>query len=332
MIQAQIKALPEEIRHANLCRLNPRLMDKMGLNPGSLIGIEALKHIKPEPIAKPSDKKSDFPLIDKDHTLKMVLARVWLRCKKIGSVTSNNEMSEIEVDPGLIEYLAIKEGDIVSLRTDVRVERVGRITFHTVSDISDDQESEIKDLIQQARWPVYNGAMFGINLAGTSVSLMVAGDYLPFSVIAPGTKISILTQSDLHKIQLRNDIMNMELAITQVRKKKDLLEREIQNLEKESRRIFAEEKSFDEKMDILKGDIKKLKTSLKDIPGQNQKLQEDSMELGKAIVTRKETLQKLENEDEDEFDLDDQEEKYRQLQNRIRIRMTEIEKKARNVK
>jgi len=303
-----VRSLPTELQHANLCRLHPRLMDKCGLDPGDLVLLGNI-----------DDKKS-------------CLARVWLRCPEIKPEWSEeNTAPEIEIDPDLMEYLGIGEGDTALLKTNFSENQLNIISFQTTSSLPEDLINELTQIIKNARWPVYPGAFFAVNISGKAIDLMVTSNFSLPAVITPNTTISILNQADSQENKFRNDILAAETELSKLQKyiESDELEKKMRN--RAIQCLEEEKKEYAKKVQNLCNERDKIIEDINSIPTVVQELKETIADLDIEIKNLSAEMARLEDVEIESFNISAQEQKCKKLQKEIAQSLSDFEKKGKNV-
>jgi hypothetical protein len=303
-----VRSLPTELQHANLCRLHPSLMDKCGLGPGDLVLLRDIYY-----------KKNCF-------------ARVWLRCPEIDlKWAEENTVPEIEIDPDLMGYLEIGEGDIAILETDFSENQLNIISFQTTSSLPKLLKNELTQIIKHARWPVYPGAFFAVNISGKPIDLMVTSNFSLPAVITPSTTISISNQTDSQENKLRNDILAAETDLSKLQKDIEFDELEKKMRDREIQCLEEEKKEYANKVQSLCNERDKIIQDINSIPKEVQELKETISSLDIEIKNLSAEMARLEDVDIENFDIPAQEQKCKKLQKEIAQSLSDFEKKGKNV-
>ena len=314
MKRARVKTLPADLQHVNLCRLHTSVMDALGVRPGDLLLVEVTDSNKELSRTEGRGDKS--------------LARLWVRCPNIALAAGQNELPEVEIDPCLMTYLDVKDNDVVALQNNFREEILSVITFETASTLPKEEETELRQLIQHARWPVYSGAFFAVNLSGRPVDLMMTSQCPPLAVIGPGTLISILNQRASEELHLHNEILAVEMALHQARKQKALLHLEIGNLRKEEQRTLYEQRGYDKTIEALSKQRERLRDELANVPRRKQELREACVSLDQENQRLQNILRALETEELPDLNLKERDAAHERVRKSIKTGLDEFEKKV----
>jgi hypothetical protein len=249
--------LPPNWQGVNLCRLSTSLMDKLQILPGDLI------------------------LIESDFNQNKSFARVGVRC-----VDYYDNNTPIELDPDLLRYLEIKIGDSVIVSAGLSPEPLVSLSLEAIKyresnedggdslkpvDLMDSEKEKYIEVIQKARWPVYQGGMFSVNLTGETVLLYINADSNPNAVncvVAQNTLIEIYGAKEQKIFQTTNQIRIANATLLELDNDIKVREMTLKDYERELERVESQYGLIDSQEQKLQDKKELLEDELSSIPGQ----------------------------------------------------------------
>ncbi len=291
-----VSELPENLRYANLCRIPPDMMDRLGIKPGDLVLLKS-----------PQNGKKSF-------------VRVTAKCFFDSDDCKDNSLPVIQIDPNLIEYLELGICDQAELTTEEDAPELSWLCFETTREIENHVLDELIGLIRSAKWPVYPGAFFSVNMDGNPVNLMVMRMSSEFSVISRGTAIRILSPSESNQLEIQDKITGVEIAITQIKTQQAVIKGEIKKIEAKQKIIDEETRLYEYKVGKLRDQIKKIEARLHKIPERRKELEEKIVSIKDEKSRLERRLEELTKEHSEIgcFDIDDKRRACNKLENDIK--------------
>lgn len=287
-MRVRLRSLPTQWQNAALCRLPPGLMDELQAVPGDLLQVED------------------------DEGQKQAYVRVFVRTLNLATTDfqpglPGESLPEIEVDPGLMNYLEIQENHPARISRINRKEApiISAITFASTEGLPPDDEKKLQDTIRSANWPVYPEATFAVNLSGRPVILKTLNTFSRPGVIQEDTVISLRTGSDLETLRLEQEILAHEVMLEQLQRQRRLIDAEYAA----ARKILQEVQDEETLLNGHLGQLDAERTALaSQTGGLNQKEAEYNEQLAElrtegAALDR--DLKELEEWSPPEFDLEE---------------------------
>ncbi len=294
MIRVRVKTLPEELQYANLCRVHTSVMDTLGVSPGEFL----LVQIPGGPEKWPPSEKIPFQGTES-------FVRVWSRCPGLHLVPFGGDgKPEIELDPSLLEYLGMSEGDELLLRKDFgETSRLSFVRFRTNASLTEGEQKELCNIIKRACWPVYPGASFAINLSGEPILLQVNSSFRVPAVIALDTVVNIADAAQLEDLRIQSEILAFEVSIQRLKKQKTLLCQDKETLTRTEQQLLEETANAEDQEKRLREENENCSKDLSLLPEKEEKLRTELMNLEEADVQLRDRLKKLEGRIPSRLDL-----------------------------
>ena len=242
-MEVRLKALPKQWQNAGLCWLPLGLMDEMQATPGDLLRVE-------------------------NHTAKKyAFARVFVRSQGLNLLDfqpgrPSEDAPEIELDPSLMDYLELQEGDLASLSMPENDATLGisAITFITTEALSQGEETELAGFIRDARWPVYPGAKFAANLAGRPIVLKTLNKFTRPAVVQQQTVVSLKSDKHLEMLRMEQEILAHEGVLEHLELQERLVQDELKQAGNMLQELEQEEKRLDELIKQLESERSRIES------------------------------------------------------------------------
>jgi len=243
-----VTQLAETLQYANLCILPVSVMVELDISPGNLILLSSLDNRKRS------------------------LVRVMGNRTTTRDTYANKTCPVIEIDENLIKYLEISENDEVELSRENEADELSWVCFETTKELDNNKVEELKKMIKSAKWPVYRGAFFSLNMENSPVNLIVTDLSSDTAVICTSTIISILSPQESEKLKIQDEIMSAKIALSQIRKDQRSVDTEKNRIEKEINRLDREAKATELKIRRLRDEISNIHERIKKIPDEQKEL------------------------------------------------------------
>jgi len=210
--QAKLLGLLEGKEQSGLCALHPHVMNHLGVDPGDYVRVCSVE--------------SSTPHEDQ------VLLRVWPRTRDAWSECPDAFC--FRCDNEIITQKGWQSGAMFTVRRCETVQAAAMVRLVPSRSLSEDEKSSLKSIVVHKGWPLYQGALYALNVNGEPLVVRVVSDHAKADVLSDGCLIQFTEPEDLAKHTRR---MTQQLELDRLRQEEILLTQQKSDLERDLRRL-----------------------------------------------------------------------------------------------
>jgi len=197
---------------SGLCALHPYVMNRLGVDPGDYV------HVSPVESSTPHEDQ--------------VLLRVWPRTRDAWSEC--DDALCFRCDGEIISQKGWRVDEVFTVRRCERVQAAISVQLVPSQRLSENEKRSLPSIIVHKGWPLYQGALYALNVDGEPLVFRVVSDHAKADVLTVGCLIQFNEPEDLAK---HTHMINQQLELDRLHQEKILLTQQIKDMERNLRRL-----------------------------------------------------------------------------------------------